>query len=267
MTSTVSPALEQRIARVLSAGVGLRGDGESPASLKTDGVAGGTELIEPGGGAAGEGAEGGRGAEGVSTWIGLVAAWNARIDLTAARNEDELVDLMLADAVVLAAHLPQGKRVVDVGTGAGAPGLAVALLRQDLALTLVEPLQKRVSFLRNTIGALLQSGALKPGAGRAPFVERGRGEEVARRAPAFDVAISRATLAPGRWLDMGAALTAGAAAPEVWVLLAREEPPALTGWEVAEDLRYRWPLTGVERRAVRYLRRAPASTPGATSEG
>src|SRR5437870_4377425 len=81
-------------------------------------------------------------------WLDLLVTWNARIDLTAARSEAELVDLMVADAVVLAARVPSQARVVDVGSGAGGPGLALAVLRSDLAVTLVEPLAKRVSFLR-----------------------------------------------------------------------------------------------------------------------
>lgn len=178
-------------------------------------------------------------------WIALVASWNARVDLTAARTEDELVDLMLADALALAARLPQGARVIDVGTGAGAPGLPLSMARPDLRLTLVEPLQKRVAFLRTAIGAILAPEA-------RPVVVRGRGEDVARRGERFDVAISRATLAPERWLALGAEL-----APVVWVLLAREAPPEVAGWRITDDVRYHWPLGGAERRAVRYAIEAP----------
>jgi 16S rRNA (guanine527-N7)-methyltransferase len=194
-------------------------------------------------------------------WIALVSSWNRRIDLTAARTDDELCDLMLADALVLAPRMPTGpapRRIVDVGSGAGAPGLPVAVLRPDLHVTLVEPLQKRVAFLRTAIGAALlgaapdAEGGHGPGRAPRPAVVRGRGEDCVGRHAPFDAAISRATLAPERWLQLGAAL-----APEgdVWVLLAREDPPALAGRTIADDLRYVWPLTGAERRAVRY---APA---------
>ncbi|AUX27186.1 uncharacterized protein SOCEGT47_077670 [Sorangium cellulosum] len=187
----------------------------------------------------------------LARWIELVAAWNAKVDLTAARSADELADLMLADARLLSEHVPEGRRVVDVGTGAGAPGLPLALLRPDLEMTLVEPLQKRVAFLRTATGTLVQQGELA----RAPRVERARGEDLVRAGRSFEVAISRATLAPEAWLPLGAALTAGEppARREVWVLLARDEPPSLPGWAPAGDHRYRWPLTGAERRAVRYV--------------
>ncbi|WP_438025821.1 16S rRNA (guanine(527)-N(7))-methyltransferase RsmG [Sorangium sp. So ce233] len=192
-----------------------------------------------------------RAGEALARWLELVAAWNAKVDLTAARNPDELADLMLADARLLSEHVPEGRRVVDVGTGAGAPGLPLALLRPDLDVTLVEPLQKRVAFLRTALGTLVQQGVLP----KAPRVERARGEDLVRAGRSFDVAISRATLAPDAWLPLGAALTERAPADrrEVWVLLARDEPPAHAGWAPAIDLRYRWPLTGAERRAVRYL--------------
>ena len=56
-------------------------------------------------------------------WLDLLADWNKRIDLTAARSDAELGDLRLADAAQLATHIGPGARVVDDGTGAGAPGL------------------------------------------------------------------------------------------------------------------------------------------------
>lgn len=184
----------------------------------------------------------------VATWLDVLREWNKRIDLTAARTEDELLDLMLADALMLstaaAENIPEGARVVDVGSGAGAPGLALALLRPDLAMTLVEPLTKRVSFLRTVIGTI----------GRSDIVlVRERVEDFVKKKPAsFDVSISRATLAPSAWIPFGLQL-----APASWVLLAREEPPAIPGARVTRDLSYRWPLTNVERRAVRYESREP----------
>ena len=183
-------------------------------------------------------------AEPLHGWIGDVAAWNRRVDLTAARDERELVDLMLADAAVLSQRLPMGAaQVVDVGSGAGAPGIPLAIFRPELATTLVEPLQKRVALLRLTAGKLRRSGACEI------EVLRAKGEDVVGRGHAFDVAVSRAPLAPPAWLELGAKL-----ADEVVVLLAQHEAPTLEGWAPIDDHRYRWPLTGAERRLVRYRR-------------
>ena len=173
-------------------------------------------------------------------WLDLLAEWNKRIDLTAARTEAELTDLMLADAQTLASHIGPRLRVVDVGTGAGAPGLALALMRPDLQLTLVEPLAKRTSFLRTVVGTLGRSDVT---------ILRERGDAVAARMPnAFDVAISRATLSPAEWIPLALRL-----APVAWALVAREEPPAVPGTRIDADLAYAWPATGAPRRAVRYV--------------
>jgi 16S rRNA (guanine527-N7)-methyltransferase len=180
-------------------------------------------------------------ADALAAWLDLVATWNARIDLTAARGPDELVDLMVADAIVVASQLPSGARVVDVGSGSGAPGLAIGLLRDDVSVTLAEPLQKRVAFLRTVVGTV---------ACKNVEIVRARAEEIT---PAFDVAVSRATFAPGEWLDVATRI----AAPEgsIWVLVTRDFPPMLPDWRPAWGTVYRWPLTGADRSAFCYRRR------------
>jgi 16S rRNA (guanine527-N7)-methyltransferase len=174
-------------------------------------------------------------------WIALLASSSERLDLTAATSDDELVDGMLGDALALAAKVRPNARLIDVGTGAGAPGLPLAVARPDLEVTLVEPLQKRVALLRTMVGAL-------PGRVR-PSVVRGRGEEIADRGARFEVAISRGVLAPAAWLELGGRL---APLGEVWVLLGREAAPERDGWKVTEEVSYRWALTRVERRALRF---------------
>ncbi len=174
----------------------------------------------------------------LATLLDHVVAWNRKVDLTAARSPEELVDLYLADALVIAAHA-RPTNWVDVGSGGGAPGVVLALLRSDLRVTLVEPRAKRVAFLRNVLVQLETESAR---------VVRARSEEL--ESNSFDTAVSRATLPPPDWLVEGARLAREA----VWVLLAQGEAPRHAGWFVDQDLRYRWPLTGAARRAVRYVR-------------
>lgn len=57
----------------------------------------------------------------LTRWLELLVEWNQRIDLTAARTDDEITDRMLADAAFLARHLSPSARVIDVGSGAGGP--------------------------------------------------------------------------------------------------------------------------------------------------
>lgn len=58
----------------------------------------------------------------LSVWLDLLVAWNARVDLTAARSPDELVDLMLADALVLSTRIPGGLAWSTSGRGQGRRG-------------------------------------------------------------------------------------------------------------------------------------------------
>ena len=182
----------------------------------------------------------GRAAADLTAWLERLEEWNERIDLTAARSREELVDLMLADALVLSTELPHAGSVIDVGTGAGAPGLALALLRPDLRMTLVEPLGKRAAFLRTVLGAL----------GRVDVsLERARGEAMAGRGP-WSAAVSRATLPPGAWLELGTTLTGPGGV--VWVLLARDAAPYPPRATMERERTYTWPLTGAERRVASY---------------
>jgi 16S rRNA (guanine527-N7)-methyltransferase len=175
------------------------------------------------------------------TFAELVAVWNERIDLTAARSPDELVDLLFADAAAvvraLGSGMPEAEEWLDVGSGAGAPGVSIALLAPSIRMTLVEPKAKRVSFLRTLLHAL----------GRLDVrVERTRVEELSPAA--WDVVISRATLPPLAWLREASRVTRR----DVWLLLAREPPPEGANLVLESDFSYRWPLCDRERRAIRY---------------
>jgi 16S rRNA (guanine527-N7)-methyltransferase len=177
--------------------------------------------------------------------LDLTVSWNGKMDLTAAKSPEELVDLTFADAAALAGggHLAPGETWLDVGSGSGTPGLPCALLEPRLAMTLLEPMQKRIAFLRTLVGTL----------GVNVQVLRGRAEDLPERSTG--VAISRATLPPPEWLAEGARL----ATHGVWVLLAREEPPNLPGWAVHTDFSFNWPLTGRARRLVAFRPTGPES--------
>lgn len=168
-------------------------------------------------------------------FVDLVATWNAKLDLTGARTPSALADVMIADALVMAAEpfLATGVHLLDVGSGAGGPALPLAIVRPDLRVTMLEPLQKRVAFLRTAIGTL----------GLAPRVTAIAGR-VALAAPvapvAADVASARATFAPNDWLAAGLAL-----APRAIVLTTPDEVPAGASPEARRD--YAWPGSGAPR--------------------
>jgi 16S rRNA (guanine527-N7)-methyltransferase len=139
--------------------------------------------------------------EGLAVHASLVLAWGARINLTGARTPEALVDEHLADALALLPHLPAGPFVfADVGSGAGLPGLVLALLRADATGALLEPTGKKHTFLAHAIRTLGLTGRVTARAERLEDHLRtgGRG--------AYDVAVSRAVWPAAEWIERGVAL-------------------------------------------------------------
>lgn len=85
----------------------------------------------------------------------LLLEKNQVMNLTAITDPFEVAALHMLDCAALSANLPQGvESLADVGTGAGFPGLVVAILRPELAVTLLDPLEKRLKFIQEVVDAL-----------------------------------------------------------------------------------------------------------------
>jgi 16S rRNA (guanine527-N7)-methyltransferase len=83
----------------------------------------------------------------LARYLDLLAAWSARVNLTAARTDEARIELLLRPAVSVSALVRPG-RLLDIGSGNGSPGLVLAALRPDVRVTLLEPRQRRWAFLR-----------------------------------------------------------------------------------------------------------------------
>lgn len=163
----------------------------------------------------------------LSAYAESLLRWNAHINLTAARSIEVLVDDHFPDAFALARKLDQPARVVDVGSGGGLPAIPLALLRAHLKVELLEPIAKKAAFLRTAIRELE--------IGDRVSVRVERGEAVAQsmtagRPEAFDIAISRATLAPPKWLELGARLVRPGG--RVFALTTADALPELTDRDI-----------------------------------
>ena len=79
--------------------------------------------------------------------LALVAKWNRVHNLTAVREPEQMVVLHVLDSLSLLPHLGAAKTLADIGTGAGFPGIPIAIARPDLAVTLVESSHKKCAFL------------------------------------------------------------------------------------------------------------------------
>ncbi len=84
----------------------------------------------------------------IGDYVSLLLRWNERINLTAIVEPREILSRHFGESMFGARLIPQGAgRLVDVGSGAGFPGLALKLMRPELAVTLVEPNKKKAAFL------------------------------------------------------------------------------------------------------------------------
>ena len=85
----------------------------------------------------------------------LLTEWNEKINLTAITEEDEVAVKHFLDSLKAAEGIIEdGVSVIDVGTGAGFPGLPVKIANPDIKLTLVDSLNKRINFLNEVISSL-----------------------------------------------------------------------------------------------------------------
>ena len=117
----------------------------------------------------------------------ILDEYNARMDLTAVLDEDERVDRHDLDSAAPLAHglLAQGAKVIDVGTGAGFPGMPLLILRPDLQITFLDALNKRILFLEDALKRL----------GLTAATLHARAEDAAKMAAhreQYDAAVSRA---------------------------------------------------------------------------
>lgn len=118
----------------------------------------------------------------------MLSEWNRVMNLTAITSEAEIARLHFLDSCALAALADfHGKSAVDVGTGAGFPGLPLRMVEPSIRLTLLDAQRKRVDFLRAVCNALELSGV--------DCVQERAEIFAATNRERFDIAVSRAVAA------------------------------------------------------------------------
>lgn len=90
----------------------------------------------------------GSGLDGAVSFVELLRAEGVMRGVIGPRELDRLWDRHLLNSAVLAEQIPERSRVVDVGSGGGFPGVPLALARPDIAITLLEPMARRIEWLR-----------------------------------------------------------------------------------------------------------------------
>ncbi len=92
----------------------------------------------------------------IADYAALLMEWNTKINLTAITDADAILKLHFVDALTLLSVLPStpGLRLIDVGTGAGFPGLPVKIARPDLDVTVIDGTAKKIAFCAEVIRTL-----------------------------------------------------------------------------------------------------------------
>ena len=165
-------------------------------------------------------------------YLDLLARWNRTYNLTAIRDPGEMVTLHLLDSLSMHAHMDGVSRLADLGTGAGLPGIPLAIARPGLEVTLVESNGKKARFLREAVRTLKLPNAR---------VAESRAENLDEPG-AYTVITARALATLDRIIEVGGHLLA----PEGRLLAMKAETVA----EEAAQLPTGWRLEGVHALSV-----------------
>ncbi len=118
----------------------------------------------------------------------LLIEWNEKINLTAITEPEDVLIKHFYDCILFFknVNVPQGAKIIDVGTGAGFPGLVLKIVRPDLKVTLLDSLNKRINFLKDVID---KCGLLDIEAIHSRAEEGGKNQKYRER---YDIACARA---------------------------------------------------------------------------
>ena len=187
----------------------------------------------------------------LSTYLDLLVKWNRVYKLTAIRDEAKLVSHHVLDSLAVVSHLPDGN-IVDVGSGAGLPGIPIAISCPGRAVTLLDSNQKKGAFLRQAIAELgLASTRV--------VTERA---EAYRPSELFKTVISRAFSDLADFVKQAGHLRA----PDGVVVAMKGLHPydeiaqLPSSWQVEKTLRLEIPQLDASRHLV-FLRSNPITTP------
>ena len=125
----------------------------------------------------------------IDRYAQILATWGIERGLIGPKENERIWERHISNCLPLATLIPSGATVADIGSGAGLPGIVLALARPDLVITLIEPLQRRVDFLNEVIQEL----ALPI------IIIRGKSESVKK---CFEVVTARAVAPLPKLLDI-----------------------------------------------------------------
>ncbi|HUX45914.1 MAG TPA: 16S rRNA (guanine(527)-N(7))-methyltransferase RsmG [Terracidiphilus sp.] len=175
-------------------------------------------------------------------YLSLILRWNARTNLTAIRDEDGILARHFLESIACARALPpEVATLLDFGSGAGFPGIPIALCRPQIAVTLAESQGKKAAFLQEALRVLQLSAN----------VHSGRAEDLATQ---FDCVTLRAV----DKMEPAVRAASSLVRPGGWLALLTT-PTELPALEAAAGPEFSWmpptPLPGSDTRILALARR------------
>lgn len=131
----------------------------------------------------------------------ILIEWNEKMNLTAITDDEEIIWKHFIDCIHTLRFIPDTSNVIDIGTGAGLPGIVIAICNTNVQVTLVDALQKRITFLNEIIGKLKLNNVLTVHA---------RAEDLCSEAnyrEKYDIVISRAVASLNVLMELTAPYT------------------------------------------------------------
>ena len=170
-------------------------------------------------------------------YLALLLRWNTRVNLTAIRSEEGILGRHFVESIACARALPHGiATLLDLGSGAGFPGLPIAICRPEIAVTLAESQGKKAAFLHEAVRIMEVSVK----------VHTGRAETLASQ---FDCVTLRAV----DRMEQAVQVAATRVQPGGWLALMTTYAD-LDTVQVAAGDRFKWkepvPLPGSEERIL-----------------
>jgi 16S rRNA (guanine527-N7)-methyltransferase len=178
-------------------------------------------------------------------------AWNRKVNLTSITAPAEVAEKHLVDSLLLLPALVGARTLLDVGSGAGLPGVPLACARPDLAVTCCDSVAKKVAFVKAVAAELAVNV-------RAVAV-RAEGEPEREKLPRAEAVVSRALADPEAWVPLGARYLADGGV--LLAMLGREADRArleeigrVAGLELVGLDRFELPLSRSSRAIARWRR-------------
>jgi 16S rRNA (guanine527-N7)-methyltransferase len=182
--------------------------------------------------------------------MGELLKWNAKVNLTAITAPEEVLEKHFLDSLAVLPEMEGARTVLDVGAGAGFPGLPLKMARPSLAVTLVDAVGKKVGYLKAVVA--------NPGlglTGTKAVHTRAEGKPEAEGLPRADRVIARAFMDLPDWLKLAPAYLAPGG--RVVAMLGKAQPEeelraraAEQGLAVVSARAYRLPFSGAERQVA-----------------